>query len=408
MKKTKAKQMKSNAAKRAIWASSQLKNDLFDFFLTLIPAFWSVIGAIEEWIEAIENSTTSKTVQNLQWVKIALFGVSFFAFTWIAWKKLRNLLNRKKLLSHDYQKALIVERIDKAVFASLCDANGTKIRSTLRFTYGNIHDWNPINYRKNVLVYDVHEHLRTILLNLKNVIIQTDKDRFHDDNVTIDLVWCYPKENGYNGYLPYNETCPEGDRSKFPWKLISTGDRSASAHSIQEWLKSKDSFYAAVIQKGYSCCNKNEISGQYHADTKDKEYNEDMDHMAGSIAGVVIDVKNDEPSRVLVRAVLTVNTFGENFYDEASCNGLSREEYEEILKQRIIIVYKSLLASEMVQMYLRHSIREDGRCPITGSLPEERKQTESKKCSPDKCSPKECESLSEELESFSGKRTEEK
>lgn len=279
-----------------------------------------------------------------------------------------NLVKRKNL--DNYYRAEIKEKISTNVFASLNDVNATKIRSTLRYTYGNVHDWNPINYYKNVLVYDVHEQLRMILLSLKDVIIQTSPNRFHDDNVTVDLVYCYPKENGYSGDLPYNYSC-KNLNDKFPWKLISSGDRSVSAHSIREWLESKDSFYSMLIQNGYFCCDKKDLLGRYHIDTKDKEYNENLHAMAGSIAGVVIDIKNDEPSRVLVRSILTINTYGNNLYDESNCKRVSKWEYEKIIKESVIASYKSLLSSELVQMYIRHSIREDGRCPFTGSLPED-------------------------------------
>lgn len=371
------------------WYRLVFFNEALDFALAVLGVFFSLLGFLGMLSEKDSTSTL------LFWLQMALYAVFALILLVVVVLKIINFVQRKKV--YRYQKSLIIEKIDKAVLSSLNSANAAKVRSTLRFTYGNVHDWNPINYWKNVLVYDVHEHIRTILLNLKDVIIQTSPDRLHEDNVTVDLIWCYPKEKGYSGYLPYIE---ESGNNKKPWKLISTGDKSASAHSIQEWIASKDSFYAAVIQKGYLCSDKKDLVGQYHVDTKDKEYNPDIQALSGSIAGVVIDVKNDEPSRVLVRAILTVNTFGTNFYDADSFPGVSKAEYEEILKRRIITVYKSLLASELVQMYIRHSIREDGRCPITGSLPDEGKNGEDNNCSTDKCNPKNCKRLLEELKSF--------
>lgn len=374
------------------WHGLAFFNEALDFALAVLGVLFSLLGFFGT---LSEKGSTSK---RLFWLQIAIYAVFSLVLFVVVVMKIINFVQRKK--AYRYQKALIIEKIDKAVLSSLNSANAAKVRSTLRFTYGNVHDWNPINYRKNVLVYDVHEHIRTILLNLRDVIIQTSPERLHEDNVTVDLIWCYPKEKGYSGYLPYID---ESGKNKKPWKLISTGDKSASAHSIQEWVASKDSFYAAVIQKGYLCSDKKDLVGQYHVDTKDKEYNPDLQSLSGSIAGVVIDVKNDEPSRVLVRAILTVNTFGTNFFDADSFPGVSKAEYEEILKRRIITVYKSLLASELVQMYIRHSIREDGRCPITGSLPEESKADEAytkENCSPDNCNPKGCKRLLGELKSF--------
>ena len=370
------------------WHGLAFFNEALGFALAVLGVLFSLLGFFGT---LSEKGSTSK---RLFWLQIAIYAV-FSLVLFVVVMKIINFVQRKK--AYRYQKALIIEKIDKAVLSSLNSANAAKVRSTLRFTYGNVHDWNPINYRKNVLVYDVHEHIRTILLNLRDVIIQTSPERLHEDNVTVDLIWCYPKEKGYSGYLPYID---ESGKNKKPWKLISTGDKSASAHSIQEWVASKDSFYAAVIQKGYLCSDKKDLVGQYHVDTKDKEYNPDIQALSGSIAGVVIDVKNDEPSRVLVRAILTVNTFGTNFYDVDYFPGVSKAEYEEILKRRIITVYKSLLASELVQMYIRHSIREDGRCPITGSLSDEGKNDEDNNCSTDKCNQKNCKRLLEELKSF--------
>lgn len=374
------------------WRRLVAQNEAIDISITVVSIFFSIAAAIDAIAIIFLKASWMKWVQFVVFILLTAILVLAIIFKCINFKK------RKKAFS--YEKAKIIDRIDKAVFASLNSANAAKVRSTLRFTYGNVHDWNPINYRKNVLVYDVHEHIRTILLNLRDVIIQTSSERLHEDNVTVDLIWCYPKEKDYSGYLPYID---ESGKRKKPWKLISTGDKSASAHTIQEWVASKDSFYAAVIQKGYLCSDKKDLVGQYHVDTKDKEYNPDLQSLSGSIAGVVIDVKNDEPSRVLVRAILTVNTFGTNFYDANSFYGVSKAEYEEILKRRIITVYKSLLASELVQMYIRHSIREDGRCPITGSLPEESKADEAytkENCSPDNCNPKGCKRLLGELKSF--------
>lgn len=371
------------------WRHLVAQNEAIDISITVVSIFFSIAAAIDAIAIIFFKASWMKWVQFVVFILLTAILVLAIIVKCINFKK------RKKAFS--YEKAKIIDRIDKAVFASLNSANAAKVRSTLRFTYGNVHDWNPINYRKNVLVYDVHEHIRTILLNLRDVIIQTSPERLHEDNVTVDLIWCYPKEKGYSGYLPYID---ESGKNKKPWKLISTGDKSASAHSIQEWVASKDSFYAAVIQKGYLCSDKKDLVGQYHVDTKDKEYNPDIQALSGSIAGVVIDVKNDEPSRVLVRAILTVNTFGTNFYDADSFPGVSKAEYEEILKRRIITVYKSLLASELVQMYIRHSIREDGRCPITGSLPDEGKNDEDNNCSTDKCNRKNCKRLLEELKSF--------
>lgn len=374
------------------WHGLAFFNEALDFALAVLGVLFSLLGFFGTLSEKGSTSTL------LFWLQMALYAVFALILLVVVVLKIINFVQRKKV--YRYQKSLIIEKIDKAVLSSLNSANAAKVRSTLRFTYGNVHDWNPINYWKNVLVYDVHEHIRTILLNLRDVIIQTSPERLHEDNVTVDLIWCYPKEKGYSGYLPYID---ESGKNKKPWKLISTGDKSASAHSIQEWVASKDSFYAAVIQKGYLCSDKKDLVGQFHVDTKDKEYNPDLQSLSGSIAGVVIDVKNDEPSRVLVRAILTVNTFGTNFYDANSFYGVSKAEYEEILKRRIITVYKSLLASELVQMYIRHSIREDGRCPITGSLPEESKADETytkENCSPDNCNPKRCKRLLGELKSF--------
>ena len=55
-----------------------------------------------------------------------------------------------------------------------------KVREIFRYTYDSVAEWNPINYRDNVIIYDIHEQLRSILISIEKVIININPERFND------------------------------------------------------------------------------------------------------------------------------------------------------------------------------------------------------------------------------------
>jgi len=104
-------------------------------------------------------------------------------------------INKKSYISEsEYIREQKINQINKVVFDSLYKSNSTKVREVFRYTYGKVPEWNPINYRDNVLVYDVHEQIRSILISIEEVVINIDPERFNEKNVSVELVYCYPRD----------------------------------------------------------------------------------------------------------------------------------------------------------------------------------------------------------------------
>lgn len=106
--------------------------------------------------------------------------------------------------------------------------------------------------------------------------------------------------------------------------------------------------------------DKKAVSRYYIPSGKDQEYDG-----IGSIVGMTINIKNDAPESVLVKAMLTITTYGWNLLDKKSL--IKEAEYREIFKQNVLNGHKSLLESELAQMYIRHAIKDGNMCPYTGA-----------------------------------------
>lgn len=79
-----------------------------------------------------------------------------------------------------------------------------------------------------------------------------------------------------------------------------------------------------------------------------------------------INVKNDEPENVLVKAMITIATYGRKLNEKGDTT--NEKDYKELFKKNVLNGYKYLLESELSQMYIRHMIREGGMCPRYGSV----------------------------------------
>ena len=143
---------------------------------------------------------------------VLLFALAIFVHK-LLWK-ICEYLSKRKVIEKDYNREKKINQINGALFDSLYRANSEKTRGIFRYTYGNVPKWNPINYRDNILVYDVHEQIRSILISLENVVISIDPERFNDRNVSVEFIYCYPSDT-------YNESNIERIND---WKLISSGD----------------------------------------------------------------------------------------------------------------------------------------------------------------------------------------
>lgn len=65
-------------------------------------------------------------------------------------------------------------------------------------------EWNPINYDKNVLIYEVHDQIRSVLIGLKELIIEITEG-LSSDQVFVDLMYCHPSKE-YNTHIPIHES----------------------------------------------------------------------------------------------------------------------------------------------------------------------------------------------------------
>lgn len=338
----------------------------------------------------------------LIFLSLSLGGLFFYKL-----KAIRNKNETQAELNRERK----INSVNRAVFESLNQINMSKVRETLRYTYGCVPEWNPIDYTHNILTYDVHEQIRAILISLKQVVIGLDPSRFNDHNVSVELVYCYPEDDIQEGALPYQ---PDKYRTagieagkpveKRVWKLISSGDTSGNHSKVIRYLEEPNSFYtfldycgirfvndkfAPVLDSQYVDSFRTHLlrSGYdsisnigtcfYSSDTKDIEHSKDG-KMGGSVAGAVINIRNDDPEEIFVKAILTINTYGESIHIPEEKNtlfrkaqkydrdGMTIEDYNTLFCDNILGTYITLLTSEFSQMYIRHAIRSDKICMLTG------------------------------------------
>lgn len=87
---------------------------------------------------------------------------------------------RKCITKRDYLIMCQQEELSKATLLAQQKSNEAKTRSILQLTYGRVPEWRPFNFRKNVLVYDIHEQLRTLLVEIRDSVLmlsgETDSD----------------------------------------------------------------------------------------------------------------------------------------------------------------------------------------------------------------------------------------
>lgn len=325
---------------------------------------------------------------------------------WLYWKK-NEIYQENRVTKYQYNRAKKINEISKAVFVAMNSANSAKTREVLRYTYGKVPEWNPINYLDNVLLYDIHEQIRSILISLKNIVISIDPLRFNDKNVSVELVYTY---------LTNKDDQDTSDDQKFEWKLISSGDTSGNHRKVLDYMNNKKSFYDLLEYFGMQYVNNKyeyissedcelirkviESKGEnkdykdfsvrkyFLLDTKDIEYSKNGE-IDGSIAATIINVRNDEPQKIFVKAILTINTYGEPIFTtenkftnilrknkrkkkehfdilQKDKFGLSKDDYNDLFCNIILDSYKTLLTSELSQMYIRHALKKKKKCLFTG------------------------------------------
>lgn len=310
--------------------------------LTFVLTIMSLIMENESGI-AVGNSIRKVAV----WVAFAAAAGQFTA-------SMFKHMTKKKYLLMCRQEAL-----SKVTLLAQQKSNEAKTRNILQLTYGRVPEWRPFNFRKNVLVYDIHEQLRTLLVEIRDSVLALS-DETDSDKVTVDLVYCYPDDN-YSGRLPEPSLHYGNEEPENAWRLITSGDASCINYTLHDFLRSNESFFFRLDQENFVFINdKKTVSRYYIPSGKDQEYDG-----VGSIAGMTINIKNDAPESVLVKAMLTITTYGWNLLDKKSL--IKEAEYREIFKQNVLNGHKSLLESELAQMYIRHAIKDGNMCPYTGA-----------------------------------------
>lgn len=288
-------------------------------------------------------------IERDSWVSWLIFGFWLIAIVF----KIAILISNHITMA-DFRRLQLSEELSASTLLAQQHANEAKARAIQQITYGHVPEWHPIDFHENVLVYDVHEQLRTILIEIRNAVLAYAK-KTDFDMVTVDLAYCYP-DTIYNGALPTSR------EDSSAWKIITSGDSSCTNYKLHDFLGSAESFYSHLDRNNYVFFNDKKAVNRYYLPSgKDHEYGG-----IGSIVGMAVSLKNDAPESVLVKAMLTITT-----YDWKLCPDdceVPEKDFVDVFKQKVLNGYKSLLKSELAQMYIRHMIRDKKMCPYTGII----------------------------------------
>ena len=284
------------------------------------------------------------------------------------------IYNNKRMrdFETDYTYYEQSKRISTALLSSIKRIDFDKTCSILQSTYGHVPDWNPIDYCNNVLVYDIHQHLRSICIRLKELIISLAPDEFNDDTVTVDIAFSYPSDFKIIKHEMSDTQChinsiPEqsGSAEKSEWKIITSGDNTSSNNSLHVFLDEEStSFYNYLKNEYYAFYNDKKTAAsqnRYIWSRKDMEYEK-----VGSVVGKVIELNNDMPEMTYVRVLLTITTYGRRLVEDT--DPLDVERFKHLFTETVMNNYKSLIEAELAQMFIRHGIRDRLIDRTTGKL----------------------------------------
>lgn len=278
---------------------------------------------------------------------LALYIVWMIAIFAQLWFLCLNHKNKK-----EYKKIVAIEEMLSRSMQEIKNSNFSKTRCILQSIYGTMPKCHPFNYEENVLVYAVHEQIRTILIGIKSVILNTTEG-LSDDQITVDLAYCYPSNEHRHSNAESSVSAGGTSKVSRDWKTISSGDRSHMGLYMHDLLECTNSFYSYLDEVSYAFENSKlvcEKNCHYIKTKKDSEYPDD-----GSIVGITIDLKKDYPEEILIKGFLTITTYGKKLYTPNDI--MTEEEYKYSFKRSIIDNYKVLLESEFAQMYIRHMIK---------------------------------------------------
>lgn len=343
----------------------------------------------------------------------ALVGAAIVFRVFIIYYKTKNRTDVKRLCRQ--------EKYSGNTFIALQKANMRKTQEIMRYTYGKVATWNPINYYKNLLAYDIHEQIRSILMSLRDLIIDMDDSgALNSDNVTVDLLYSY-KAFVDNYFACSNEDEPvdewmvstTNEVDDYETRIISSGDNDleeppsalmADCCSFYKYTSEYCGGYCFVNDKNsLNPCLKNKSvplganNEKYHYIVTKKDLRYEPDHefgkskhnmscniesitnsrttnslsrytayelkKPGSIVCDFFNLHNDVPSEICVSAVLSIATYGQKLCNDDK----AVEAFKADFRNKVLYSYKSLLVSELAQMYIRHSLKKGMRSPVSGA-----------------------------------------
>lgn len=432
--------MDKNIRKNAKMRENDIKirEQIVDYAIAIILAFVSIISIPSALFSFCEFLNLDGSIYKIA-IGIIILITTVVALAIARLYLLKNQMIKKHRISEiDYIREMKINEINKNVFKTLYDINSTKKRSILRHICGSVSKWNPINYHENMAVYDIHEQIRSILIYIRECVIRIDPDRFNDRNVSVELVYCYPLDYEDESAREILITIPIKEEAFVSdWKLISSGDTSGNKQRVLMHLTEDKSFFTLVDRCGTIFRNnkydklpkyilerlsrdtvndENETKGEsaeikahdsvdasdannyFFSDIRDAERGKEG-HLCGTAIGTVIVMRNENPEKIFLKAILTINTYGESIFcpDESysrkskkrkkrvseksteieECNlkekddndtmkksverdrfCLTEKDYEDIMKNTMLASFTKLLETELAQMYVRHSVRK--------------------------------------------------
>ena len=249
---TKENKQFQNEAVHQIKKTIPQKERISALLNTIASLGLSVISAI---LAVQENAPTWIVILILLFSITALFGVilAFRAF------------HKIKQFQDDYNYYEASKKVSTALLTAIKRIQFDKTSYILQSTYEKVPNWRPINYNDNILVYDVHEHLRKICIRFKELVVSLAPGELNDDKVTVDIAYRYPSDDKFvslqtgnysklssedalssNDSIGFSENeAPEAKAiaPKTSWKIITSGDHTSSHVVLQEFLESDNSFY---------------------------------------------------------------------------------------------------------------------------------------------------------------------
>lgn len=347
---------KTQKSKKDIAKELKVKKYKKEIIVSILTSFSSLVFSCASFVRAIDTEQRDVLFWLFVIFSFIAFFVSIYSFVLLC-SNYRQIKKYQKELNY-YSES---KRISDTLLTAIKRVEFEKTSSILRSTYGTVPKWHPINYNENVLIYDVHEHLRKICVEIKQMIVSLAPDEFNDDMVTVDIAFNYPSDNQFivlenkmnDATTERTCSCVIRNEQTDGHKIITSGDRTSLDVHLHTYLNDKGSFYHHLNKVGYEFANnKEELTKENHYlwTTKDNEYKK-----IGSIVGSVVQLKNDNPELTFVSAYVTVSTYGRRFIEDSDI--LDIDTFEKLFKATVINSFKTIIETELAHMFIRHGIR---------------------------------------------------